>query len=185
MSVPSTAYFTLHSTAFSLNSNNAQTVFFRFCLSSSHVVIKNKTLIYSMCLIRGCCQITMAWFLQWRHGMQGKQWHPCVLTRVGTGVNGGVIAGWTIKGQWGHTLGQQPAAGGGWSMCLFAYTSKPSLSSHWGVCLAWSLPTPSTYSIYPCHFFFFLSFFSPFSKISISWSHFLYLCLFLYCYNEC
>lgn len=106
-----------------------------------------------MCLIRGCCQITTAWFLQWRHGTQGKQWHPCVLTRVGTGVNGGVIAGWTIKGQWGHTLGQQPAAGGGWSMCLFAYTSKPSLSIHWGVCLAWSLPTPSTYSIYLMVFF--------------------------------
>lgn len=106
-----------------------------------------------MCLIRGCCQITMAWFLQWRHGTQGKQWHPCVLTRVGTGVNGGVIAGWTIKGQWGHTLGQQPAAGGGWSMCLFAYTSKPSLSIHWGVCLAWSLPTPSTHSVYISWFF--------------------------------
>lgn len=86
------------------------------------------------------------------------------------------------KGERGHTLGPQPAAGGGGSVCLPIppphRTSRSLPTIHWGVCSAWSLPRPSISISCSAAFF---SGFSLSSLLAISTFHDLIFstCLFI------
>lgn len=142
----------------------------------SHAVIKNKTTVRvsleDAVNLPRLFVLAKAWFLQRRHGMQGKQ---CALTGAGywckrwvdnTRVRG--VTPWDSN----------QLRGGDWPTCL--PTPPPCTSSlptiHWGVCLAWSLLTPSNSISSPATFYY--CFVQSFTLISQS--HFLHPLLFLY-----